>query len=69
VYCKRYVAGNILTTDRRSLTPMMFESLLFLKVNRDYWDESNVAAAMSAARSEKVARKVRKDSEHISLEG
>jgi len=63
------VAGNILTTGRRSLTPMMFESLLFLKVNRDYWDESNVAAAMSAVRSEKVARKVRKDSEHISLEG
>lgn len=41
----------------------MVESLVFLKVNRKYWEQASVTSAMATARSEKVARKLREDSD------
>lgn len=36
------------------MSPNLFESLLFLKVNSKYWDVNLVAEAMKMASSEKV---------------
>lgn len=44
-----FVCGNILTPGRRSLSPVMFESIIFLKVNPSYWGPSTVLKAMNMA--------------------
>ncbi len=31
------VAKNVLKDNRKSMTPLLFEALLFLKVNNSYW--------------------------------
>ena len=36
----------VLTDNRKSLPPIMFEALLFLKINRDFWDLPMVEQAM-----------------------
>ena len=38
--CK-YILSNV----RSRLTPNLFEALIFLKLNRDYWDASSVQVA------------------------
>jgi sulfur relay (sulfurtransferase) DsrC/TusE family protein len=40
------LAKHILTDTRKRTTPALFEALLTLKVNREWWDEYSVAAAM-----------------------
>ena len=47
-------AGYILTTYRREMTHIVFESLLFLNINRSYWDGYMVRYAMERAHTEKV---------------
>ena len=43
------IAINILTEERRGmLTPLMFESLIFLKMNLDYWGLEDVVKAETA---------------------
>ncbi len=48
VKCERHfsLAKHILTDTRKRTTPALFEALLILKVNREWWDEYTVAAAM-----------------------
>jgi hypothetical protein len=48
VNCERHfsLAKHILTDTRKRTTPALFEALLTLKVNREWWDEYSVAAAM-----------------------
>jgi hypothetical protein len=48
VNCERHfsLAKHILTDTRKQTTPALFEALLTLKVNREWWDEYSVAAAM-----------------------
>ncbi|KAG1687183.1 hypothetical protein DVH05_005350 [Phytophthora capsici] len=41
-----FMKAKYVMTDRRSrLTPVMFEAIMFLKVNRDFWDSRLVAKA------------------------
>ena len=41
------LAENILTDGRMSITPLMLETILFLKVNRRFWDATSVSRAMN----------------------
>jgi len=43
-------AGHISSDDRQRLTPYLLEPILFLKVNRSYWDLNTKVAAMSSLR-------------------
>jgi len=45
------MANCILTNQRKSLAPVMLEALLFLKHNREHWDEGLVMEAHRAARA------------------
>jgi len=46
------IARYILTTTRTSMTPVLFEALLFLRAHRELWDENTVKAAIHAVRKE-----------------
>jgi len=48
VSCERLVsiANNILTCVRKSTSPAVFETILFLKMNSHYWNEVAVGKAM-----------------------
>ena len=39
---------HILTDERKCMSPIMFESLIFLKVNKNFWDCRMVAKAMKS---------------------
>ena len=41
------LAENIMTDNRMSTSPLMLESILFLKVNRRFWDALSVSRAMT----------------------
>ena len=60
--CK-YILSNV----RSRLTPNLFEALIFLKLNRDYWDASSVQVAYDLAlkgeQSSKVQSMVNEDEE------
>ena len=45
------IAKNVLTNNRSRLTPAMFETLLFLKTNDEYWDILSVQEAYTRARN------------------
>ncbi len=46
------IAKNLLGTQRMYMTPIMLEALLFLRMNKSYWDLSLVSTAM--AQSEQI---------------
>ena len=48
VSCERLfsIAKHILTCVRKSTSPAVFEAILFLKMNRHYWNEVVVGKAM-----------------------
>jgi hypothetical protein len=54
------VAKYILTDHRKRLTPQLFEALLFLKQNKDFWGLTEVVEAIrmerSVGRAEVLAR-------------
>lgn len=49
---------------RKSMTPIIFEALVFLKVNTKYWDLKLVYEAMKVTRSVRVQQKLDEDAEH-----
>jgi hypothetical protein len=53
VNCERLfsLAKHIMTDTRKSATPILFEALLFLKVNYDLWDAYSVGKAMGRTRN------------------
>ena len=50
------------------MTPNLFEALVFLKVNHDYWDASSVQLAYTHAtkdsQSEKIGTMINEDDEY-----
>jgi hypothetical protein len=54
VNCERLfsLAKHILTDTRKNTSPILFEVLLFLKVNRSLWDSTTVSKAMGRTRCE-----------------
>ncbi len=49
------------------MTPLVFEVVLFLKVNSTYWNECTVKEAMEKVKSEKVQNRLKKDTQHPQL--
>jgi hypothetical protein len=54
------VARYVITDLRIRLSPVMFEALLFLKVNKDYWDKYLVAEAMKLVTSAKYEENLKR---------
>jgi hypothetical protein len=52
VECVWSHASLILSKERMNMDPILFESLMFLKFNRDYWNHALVWEAMANAQSE-----------------
>ncbi len=48
------LAKNVLTDNRKSMTPLFFEAVLFLNVTCTYWNEHTAKEAMEKVKSEKV---------------
>ena len=51
------LAGHVLPDHRSSLKPYSLEALLFLKVNKSFWDVSTVDATVQALRAERAEAK------------
>ncbi len=49
------------------MTPLLFEALLFLKVNSTYWNECTVKKAMDKVKSEKVQNRLKEDTQRQQL--
>ena len=45
------LAKFVLTDERSRMTPQLFESIMFLKVNKDWWGQFEVIEAMKMARA------------------
>ena len=43
------------------LTPLMFETLMFLKMNARFWDQSMVVSAMSMVRTKRTTDALAED--------
>jgi hypothetical protein len=54
------VARYILTTNRSSLSPVLFEALLFLRSNRTLWDVRTVQRALLAVREDQKSDRLKK---------
>ncbi len=63
----RSLAKNVLTDNRKSMTPLVFEAVLFLKVKSTYWNEYTVKEAMEKVKSEKVQNRLKEDTQHQQL--
>ena len=46
-------AGNLLSDSRRSMMPLIFETIIFLNINRDYWDDNLINRAIISVRTKK----------------
>ena len=55
------IAKNVRTVNRRRMTPILFESILFLKVNHRYWDQVLVSASMAYVRNRNVEERLEQD--------
>ncbi len=51
----------MLTDNRKSMTPRLFEAVLFLKVNSTYSNERTVKEAMDEVKSEKVPNRLKEN--------
>ncbi len=49
------------------MAPLVFEAVLFLKVNSTYWNEYTVKEAMEKVKSEKVQKMLKEDTQHQQL--
>lgn len=67
--CERLwsIAGNIFTKDRASMSPLLLETLLFLRINQSYWNEQTVKLAVARAKSSRVEKRLNEDAEYDDL--
>lgn len=54
------LAKYVLTNQRKSMTPLMFEAFMFLKINETFWSEALVIEAYQNARSKKKSARIDK---------
>jgi hypothetical protein len=57
------LANYISTDTRKSMTPMVFEVLIFLKVNHGFWKQDLVCTAIAMAKTERSNEKFKWDAE------
>lgn len=60
-------AVYILTNQRKRMTPMLFEALLFLQANERFWDLNLVSEAIGMAKSDGAARREAEDAAQEAL--
>ena len=60
------VAANILTDNRKNTSPVLFESLIFLRMNSRLWDVHLVKEAFHMMRSEKARDRIEEDDNYYS---
>lgn len=60
------VGKYIYSDNRKSISPVLFESILFLRTNDPFWDLDLVSEAMRMPESERVASMSVEDSEQAS---
>ena len=61
------IADKLIDGTRNNTTPVLMEALLYLRENRQYWDEQLVQEAFNATRSQRVRKKLDEDLE-VTLE-
>ena len=54
------IAKYILSNTRSRLTPNLFQALMFLKINQEYWDCRSVQQAYTEARKQAQSDRVKK---------
>ena len=60
------ICSKVIDKDQHSMSPLMLQTILFLKVNSDYWGPSVIAKADAMRRSKRVDRKIAEEEEHDS---
>jgi hypothetical protein len=58
-------AGNILTKGHRAMTPMLLKALLFLKMNKCFWDQCLVLEAYIMQCTSRSAKRIQADEEQL----
>ena len=58
------ISSYILLKHRLSMSPVMFEVLAYLKVNKELWNKTDVIEAMSRRQSERVLQAMNEDFLH-----
>lgn len=51
------IARWILTEIRRRMTPQMFEAVVFLRLNKHFWDANLVEETIALARMETITKR------------
>ena len=54
------IARYILTTSRTKMAPIIFEAILFLRMNHALWDEKTVMEALAAVRADQKDESLKK---------
>ena len=54
------IARYILTTSRTKMAPIVFEAILFLRMNHALWDERTVMEALVAVRADQKDERLKK---------
>lgn len=62
------IAKHLLKDNHKSMSPLLFEALLFLKLNNSYWDLNLVSKAMIRVRSHRVSARLEEDGEQSVME-
>jgi hypothetical protein len=62
------ICKYILTNQRKSLTPLLFEALTFLKVNHRFWDLPMVQTAIHMSRTTKLEERLAEDLAALEVE-
>ena len=57
------VAARVRAVHRKNTTQIIFEALLFLNFNQEYWDLHTVKEAMRSNASRKTERRIEEDEE------
>ena len=55
------IATNVLTDERKKMSPLMLEAVLFLRVNCRLWDVQTVKQALHMSQNERIDRKIEED--------
>ena len=55
---------SLLKLDSKSITLIVFEAIIFLRMNTDYWSLSTVSEAMKMTRIHRKFERINADSEH-----
>ena len=62
------MANYILVKERTSMSPIMFEALIFLKFNVSYWDDALILKAYSKALNKQRSERLEKRLEELQVE-